>query len=151
MDSILLLLTKMIRWQKCVPKTCGDYPVNNGYARGIPAQVGQTITVVCDAGYETVPFFPPPNPVSLFSLCCAMLFDSQYASVEESMPESKYSFAAKEYADPMSLTANVHMTWYHGLLPQYGSSPTVLCQDDCTWSHSVNCELRICPVRIFDH
>ena len=45
-------------WTRCVPRTCGEYPVSNGYARGIEiARTGQTITVICDPGYETV---PPP-------------------------------------------------------------------------------------------
>jgi len=29
---------------------------------------------------------------------------------------------------------------------QYGASPTVLCQEDCSWSHTVTCEPRVCPV-----
>ena len=67
-------------WQKCVPRVCGDYPVDNGLALGLPAKPGQGITVACNPG-----------------------------------------FAA------------------------YVNNPTVLCRDDCTWSHKVKCEPRICP------
>jgi len=45
------------RWQRCVPRSCGDYPIENGVARGIESvKSGETITVVCNAGYETVCF-----------------------------------------------------------------------------------------------
>lgn len=53
----LLHIVCIYRWAKCVPKTCGEYPVDNGYIRGMPSTSGNTITVLCNAGYDTVLFY----------------------------------------------------------------------------------------------